>query len=182
MRKSRKDSEDFGESEFATLLKAGMKKTDGFEKMRFAASFAPPTDVTLYQFTVRRLCITNGKLNPDTNLLEDSDQTTSLPPITLSPIVLTKDVRNNPAYPRGVKIVLAGGEGGVGWDVVAGINGMMGELPSYGKARKMRGGVGMMVYCPVKIAEGEDVWFLCSSKDPQGYWSKRGLSISLDRP
>jgi hypothetical protein len=101
----------------------------------------------------------------------------AVPSLVFTPVRLPKEIRNNPAYPPGLKLLW--GMGSVlPWDTVAQVNALLHELSAYPKQEKSENPESLLVYCPVRIAS-TPAWLLTGSREGQGYWSRRGASVDL---
>ena len=145
--------------------------------MGFEVTPGDKTNPDLYQIQVQGLVLTGAKINGETGVLEDSEKQMTLPPLVFTPVRLPKEIRNNPAFPPGLKLLWGMGSA-LPWDTVAQVNAIMHELSAYPKQEKADNPAYLLVYCPVRLAS-IPAWLLTGSRDSQGYWSRRSASIDL---
>ena len=178
VKRNRKGSEmDYPFSEFSPPRQRETILTVRSDQMGFEVTPGERTSPEMYQVKVLGLVLTGAKINAQTGVLEDSEKSVNLPPLVFTPVKLPGQIRNNPAYPQGLKLLW--GMGSVlPWDTVAQVNSLMHELSVYPKQGKAESPDSLLVYCPVRIAH-MSAWLLTGSREGQGYWSRKGASIDL---
>lgn len=178
VKRNRKGSEiDYPFSEFSPPRQREAISAVRSDQMGFEVTPGERTSPELYQIKVLGLVLTGAKVNRETGVLEDSEKQVILPSLIFTPVKLPGQIRNNPAYPPGLKLLW--GLGSVlPWDTVAQVNALMHELSAYPKQGKAESPNSLLVYCPVRIAN-TPAWLLTGSREGQGYWSRKGASVDL---
>ena len=177
-RRNRRGSDiDYQFSDFSPVRVNDEVKKTRSDQMGFEVSTEATADPDLYQVQVTGLTLTTVRINSDSGLLEDTEKPVAIPMVLLTPIQLPTGIRNSPMYPQGLKLVW-GLRSELPWDLVAQVNSRMHEVPAYPKAGASDPPESVLVYCPVRFASSP-AWLLASSREGQGYWSRRGAYIDL---
>lgn len=133
-----------------------------------------------FEIGVTGLAVRGGKVNVDTGLLEDWEGEWDLPVIYFSPLEVPKAIRNNSAYPQGLKLIFHCCEqAGADWEPGRQAAALLFQRPAYPEPRHRPAVEPAYVYCPLEVSEGYTAWVLLGSRESQGYWSKRGVRLVL---
>lgn len=141
--------------------------------------FALSTQEGLGQFeiAVAGLAVHGARVS-ESGLLEDWEGDWPLPTVYFSPVEIPKEIRNNSAYPPGLKLLLKGAqEVGADWEAGRQAASLLFQRPAYPESSHQPAVPPAYVYCPLEV--GCAAWVLLGSREPQGYWSKRGVRIVL---
>jgi hypothetical protein len=133
-----------------------------------------------FEIGVTGLAVRGGKVNVDTGLLEDWEGEWELPVIYFSPVEVPKAIRNNSAYPQGLKLIFHSYEqAGADWEPGRQAAALLFQRPAFPEPRHRPAVEPAYVYCPLEVSEGYTAWVLLGSRESQGYWSKRGVRLVL---